>query len=259
MRVEEFLALSNLHKALKTVYHNVSPVTKTMTDETIVEAYYRNKVKQYLLFNSEKYTLGSIYKYLFITLYSQNTSDLVTLKVAKTINEEKNLDFKSEQWVAYLSENFYKHKTKYTCALRALGRLITDSLSANKMVEFEDLVCLKMVGYKTAAIIYNHFFQDHRYPVVDVNVHKAFNQFLPLYVEKTPDGVFKKLMAYQALETALDAQEGSKLANLLWYHRKICRSHRCVNASRKTAQKPASKCENCTKIELLYHKFQKTY
>lgn len=260
MEKREFLLIEKLFLLLKKEYpeyaNNPTRSKKSFTGQ----AYYRNQDKQYQDFRTRKYTLENIHKYLFLTLFSQNTSDVVTFKVSRTINEAVS-DKTVKDWVKFLEPYFYKHKHKYSLTLKALATIVLESLTQNKRINFKELIAVPMVGYKTAAIIYNHFFQDLAYPVIDVNVHKAYNIFMPEYKKKDANKLFETLMKYQEMEKVQENTDAAILANLLWIHRKSCKAQNCkysrIKSSSSETLKKEQFCKSCSNIKSELENFAK--
>ena len=248
------LLLKKIFSLLETYYGQKGHLLSNETKDHIVQTYYRNKLKLYLSLKNNKYAKFEIYKFIFFTLFSQDTSDVLTLNVAKEVEKQakrKNLDSttSSENIIEFLSNFFYKHKLRYQFSLRVVGNVIIESILNNKAITFRDLLDCPMIGYKSAAIIYNHFFQDLAYPVVDVNVYKAYNDLMPDLQVKSANKLFELLLSYEDLEQEPEYKKAAKLANLLWYHRKRCKLMKCLRSSSKNQKQNKILCDGCTYIE----------
>lgn len=249
MDLKEILLLKNLLDLLSEQYPEKVDNFVRNKHHQILPTYYRNKLEAYQVEPTNKYILVEIYKFIFFTLFSQNTSDAYTYKVAQVVSLKLlELNYNdAESLVNFLSDYFYKHKKGYTLTLRALGILISTSLKENKPVTWHELTQISRVGYKTAAILYNHFFTAETYPVVDVNVYRAYNYLMPAYLKKNAEKVFLTLTGYEQFVEESFNHEGYKLGNLLWYHRKLCRLRHCTTDK--------NFCEKCLRIRAKMNDF----
>lgn len=236
--------LHKLYQVLDCLYEDKARTLVQKKHTELSPTYYRNKLGVYDVTDTKrkKYTTKEIHMFLFCVLFSQNTSDSYTLSTTEKIHPVLELCSEEVQVVIEtLSPYFYKHREANTRALRQLGVLVCHSLTKNTMVSIDDLIQVPRVGYKTASIVYNHFFDADKYPVVDVNVFRAYND-LAKTKSKRPDELYFHLLEYSNLELLKDRfNRGYDLANLLWYHRKLCRAKKCS----------ANFCGNCRFLKQL--------
>jgi hypothetical protein len=130
----------------------------------------------------------------------------------------------------YYKAYFYKHKQTYVKSMQVLSSYIQQTLIDNKVLDFKDLVQIRHIGPKSAALLLNHFSEGNMYPVVDSNSIRAFKVLTKnLHYEflkqiKTPDDLFFILVEYSNL---CDDNSGYWIAHLLWAVGKSClsRSH----------------------------------
>lgn len=248
-------SFSNKIKVFELLYENLKNLyqdkdTELKRNKKITSTYYRNKsseVHQLFGRESSKYQLFNICFYIFQVIFSQNTSDLLTLRVAEKIQyklkeETFNLD-SLKQILDFLEPFFYKHKERSKKAVESTAKLIIESITSNFPITLNALTNVPQIGLKTASIIYNHFFEKQLYPVIDVNVFKAYNKLvLEHFKEKTPDTFFYSLTRYDAvLEDKNFNRKSCELADFLWLHQKICKGKNCKEID------PCNHCKNLKK------------
>ena len=199
--------LFSLYQTLKDSYknHNLE----------IDPSYHRNKDLGFLkYFSTNRLSKPNLQIYIFLVLFSHNTSDRYTYKQFLKICDllEKKVEFS-------FYDLFYKKKKEYSIALETICKYIRSCEEKNVSIDFLELTKIPYVGLKSAAIIYNHV-SECVYPIVDVNVEKCFNiitcnnfnaNIIHKILSRLPDLIGDDYCAYD-------------LICWLWTHRKFCRS-----------------------------------
>ena len=207
-------------------------------------AYYRKKDSLYKEYfeNRHPFEKPCLELFVFLILFSHNTTDTHTYNTFKTIHQrlkEKNLEIQD------LKNFFYKKKEKYYQTMVEVSSYLRDKETKNQEILLKELLEYPYIGLKSASLILNHFSQKI-YPVVDVNVQKAYN--ILLRDNKNPDQIYFELNTLN-YHTG-DDYAAYDLANWLWEHRKNCRKERPYCSNKKNSY---DICEVCKK----YNKYIK--
>ena len=161
--------------------------------------------------------------YLFYSLYSQNTTNVASSKVLKLICRDLE-DLGYEYEISFYERYFYKHKRENIEALRQLIDLLR--CRYDRPLYLRDLVSIKRVGVKSASLICNQFIHPDSWPVVDVNVFKAYLELQKIYdtpLIKTPNALFLVLVD---LNNFCQDNLGFELSRLLYAYQTHKRKNR---------------------------------
>lgn len=154
--------------------------------------------------------------FVFYTLFAQNTRDEFSKKILFQIHDK----FRSSGYVYDLvqyEQFFYKHKKENFNAMIELLLLLKRGEIEN--VEYGEFLKIRRIGYKSAALLYNEFFQSDTYPVVDINVYRGYLSLMSVYElpKLTANQLFLELLA---LNNFCDSNIGFELSSLLYSYRK---------------------------------------
>lgn len=168
--------------------------------------------------------------YVFYILFAQNTRDICSERVLHKIYLE--LENRGFTYNNLIYENFfYKHKSIYQVTMGEILNVL--KIGQTEPLYISDFTALKRVGYKTSALIFNEFLDSDCWPVVDINVYRAYKTLEKEYnlkQVKTADELFFLLVE---LNNFCDTNIGFELARLLHTHRRspqkmaVVKAHYC--------------------------------
>lgn len=245
----QLLCCNALYEVLLTHYGGSHSLFKTKQTST----YYRNTNAAYELFKGvKKYDCANMVFLIFLVLFSHNTTDKQTQKLFFIIKNSNVLQsFRKTGDHSLFSAYYYKKAEFYKQAQTQVYQYLRHAFCNNVPVTMGQLLKIKGIGHKSAALLMNHFFQPNSEPVVDVNVFNAFKILAAHRVPsvKTPTDLHHLLKLHAQMQGVVHIS----LCDLLWLHRKTCRT----NGSCAERSKPA--CGVCQSLKKKMVDFYESY